>query len=186
MLPSRHVDDGRLMIDDSKKVNDGPSGLAKLEAGVLAVLSLGRVQLATVREYLSVVAIGASVDDLHAEPWFDADDPLPAANPPDMLAAVVSGLADASVSVGIELGTGPVGCHPGPKFNRLLDEWRLKSGVLATGVIALLNATLELPGDDPIHVTVDKLGGRHFYAPLFNEAFPGGWVPRHPRRSGPM
>jgi hypothetical protein len=23
---------------------------------------------------------------------------------------------------------------------------------------------------------VDKLGGRHFYAPLLNEAFPGGWV----------
>jgi hypothetical protein len=23
---------------------------------------------------------------------------------------------------------------------------------------------------------VDKLGGRHFYAPLLNEAYPGGWV----------
>ena len=65
---------------------------------------------------------------------------------------------------------------PAPKFNRLLDEWKVKSGVLATGVIALLRATLDLPGDDPIHIAVDKLGGRHFYAPLLNEAFPGGWV----------
>src|SRR5262249_33635389 len=59
---------------------------------------------------------------------------------------------------------------------RLLDEWKVKSGVAASGVIALLRATLELPGDEPIHITVDKLGGRHFYAPLLNEAYPGGWV----------
>src|SRR5262249_46432299 len=37
---ARHEDDGRLLIDDSKKVNDGPTGLAKLEAGVLAVLGV--------------------------------------------------------------------------------------------------------------------------------------------------
>ena len=35
-----HPDDGRLLIDDSKKVNDGPGGLAKLEAGVSALASL--------------------------------------------------------------------------------------------------------------------------------------------------
>ena len=29
----RHKDNGRLLIDDSKKVNQGPGGLAKLEAG---------------------------------------------------------------------------------------------------------------------------------------------------------
>jgi hypothetical protein len=65
---------------------------------------------------------------------------------------------------------------PAPKFNRLLNEWKLKSGVLATGVIALLRATLELPDDEPIHITVDKLGGRNYYAPLLHEAFPDGWV----------
>ena len=52
----------------------------------------------------------------------------------------------------------------------------MKSGVLATGVIALLNATLDLPGADAVYIAVDKLGGRHFYAPLLSEAFPGCWV----------
>lgn len=173
---SHHVDNGRLTIDDSKKVNDGPAGLAKLEAGVLAALSLSRDRPGTVIEYLSAVALGASVDDLQAEPWFLADDPLPVANAPDALSPIVSALLDASVAAGVAWGPVRSVVIPAPRFNRLLDEWRLKSGVLATGVIALLGTVLDLPGDEPVFVTVDKLGGRHFYAPLLNEAFPGGWV----------
>src|SRR5437764_7932204 len=37
---AEHPDDGRLLIDDSKKVNEGKAGLAKLEAGVLAAVGL--------------------------------------------------------------------------------------------------------------------------------------------------
>src|SRR3954447_14483358 len=37
---AEHPDDGRLVIDDSKKVNEGKAGLAKLEAGVLAAVGL--------------------------------------------------------------------------------------------------------------------------------------------------
>jgi hypothetical protein len=37
---SEHEDDGRLLIDDSKKVNEGPHGLARLERGVLTAMSL--------------------------------------------------------------------------------------------------------------------------------------------------
>ncbi|HKB01346.1 MAG TPA: hypothetical protein VKD90_03960, partial [Gemmataceae bacterium] len=219
-----HEADGRLLIDDSKKVNEGPTGLAKLEAGVLAVLGAktagwtnaldngdeeslsplpplrgewGRgeggsgersgvsrpIKSAsgpsrgvrspesfspeagerenganppihnqvhswplTLRDYLSTVTLGASVDDLSAEPWYHAADPLPAANPADDLPPIISALATASVSAGV--GWGPVRSVviPAAKFNRLLDEWRRKSGGLATGVIALLNATLDLPG----------------------------------------
>src|SRR5262249_17586832 len=130
----------------------------------------------TLRDYLATVTLGSSADDVAAEPWFHPADPLPAANPPDTPPPIISALANASVAAGLTWGTVRSVVVPAPRFNRLLDEWRRKSGVLATGVIALLNATLDLPGDDPIFVTVDKLGGRHFYAPLLNEAFPGGWV----------
>jgi hypothetical protein len=169
-------DDGRMMIDDSKKVNDGPEGLTKLEAGVLTALALKGAPHGTVREYIATVAVGDSADDLGAEPWFNADDLLPAANPPEVLTSIIGILGDASASARLMWGPVRSVVIPAPKFNRLLDEWRLKSGVLASGVIKLLNSTLSLPGDDPIYITVDKLGGRHFYAPLLNEAFPGGWV----------
>jgi hypothetical protein len=123
-----------------------------------------------------VVALGDSVDDLYTEPWFEPDDPLPAAHPAEELPAIASALSDTCGLAGVNWGPVRSVVIPAPKFNRLLDEWKLKSGVLASGVIALLRATLDLPGDEPIHITVDKLGGRHFYAPLLNEAFPGGWV----------
>jgi hypothetical protein len=173
---AEHADDGRLLIDDSKKVNEGKAGLAKLEAGVLGALAQTREPFASVLDYLSTVALGDSLEDLHAEPWFTPADPLPAAHAAEALPAIASALSDACGPAGV--GWGPVRSVviPAPKFNRLLDEWKVKSGVLASGVIALLRATLELPGDEPIHIAVDKLGGRHFYAPLLNEAFPGGWV----------
>jgi len=82
---THHADNGRLTIDDSKKVNDGPTGLAKLEAGVLAAVSQSRERPGTVIGYLADVALGASVDDLRAEPWFQPDHLLPAANEPDDL-----------------------------------------------------------------------------------------------------
>jgi hypothetical protein len=173
---AEHPDDGRLLIDDSKKVNEGKDGLARLEAGVLSALWQSRDPLGTVREYLSTVALGDSLDDLHAEPWFEPDHPLPAAHPADALPTNAVGLAYASGTAGVAWGPVRSVVIPTPRFNRLLDEWKVKSGVLATGVIALLRATLDLPGDEPIHIAVDKLGGRNFYAPLLNEAFPGGWV----------
>jgi hypothetical protein len=122
------------------------------------------------------VALGSSLDDLRAEPWFDPATALPAANAADALPPIASTLLDASEAAGVAWGPVRSVVVPAPRFNRLLDEWRVKSGVLASGVIALLGAVLDLPDDDPVYVTVDKLGGRHFYAPLLNEAFPGGWV----------
>jgi hypothetical protein len=164
-------DDGRLLIDDSKKVNEGPTGLAKLEAGVLAALAAARPPLPiTVVAYLETVAIGDSLDDLHAEPWFQPDDPLPVTE------QIASTITDESSSKNVQWGPIRSVVVPAPRFNRLLDEWRVKSGVVASAVISLLRMTLDLPGDDPIHVNVDKLGGRHYYAPLLNEAYPGGWV----------
>jgi len=176
---SEHENDGRLLVDDSKKVNEGPNGLARLERGVLTAMSLRECRPICVNDYLASVSLGRSREDLDVEPWFDPDDPLPTANEADELVEISSRVADTSETAGISWGPIRSVAVPAPRFNRLLDEWRVKSGVLSSAVIQLLHAVLELPGDEPIHVYVDKLGGRHFYAPLLNEAFPGGWVNVH-------
>ena len=121
---------------------------------------------ATVADYLLAVSVGESLDDLSAEPWFQSDDPLPAAPATADLADIISVLMDVSFSANIRWGPIRSVVVPAPRFNRLLGEWRVKSGVNASAIIALLNNTLDLPGEDAIHVDVDKLGGRHFYAPL--------------------
>ncbi len=65
----------------------------------------------------------------------------------------------------------------------MLEKWGNKSHVLAAGVIALLQANRTMPGDEPIIYLIDKLGGRHFYAAMIQEAFPDGWVSAE--REGP-
>ena len=169
-----HPDDGRLLIDDSKKVYDGKHGFARLETGVLAVTRATPQAAFTIADYLTIAALGSSADDLGDEPWFDGTHALPSTVPSDTLDAVRAALAVAAGAV--EWGPVQTVAIPAPRFNRLLDDWKVKSGVLATGVIALLRATLDLPGDDPVDIAIDKLGGRHFYAPLINEAFPDGWA----------
>lgn len=178
---SEHESDGRLLIDDSKKVNEGSNGLARLEAGVLSTLALTSSEDfcgagLTVAHYLAKCALGDSLDDLQAEPWFDPNDPLPAVNSILDLNAIASVLSSTSKSAGVQWGPIRSVVIPAPRFNRLLDDWRVKSGVVASAVIALLSSVLELPGNEAIQINVDKLGGRNYYAPLLNEAFAGGWV----------
>lgn len=172
----KHKDDGRLLVDDSKKVNEGPHGLARLEAGVFAALAARKCRPENVHEFVSTASLGNSLVDLQIEPWFDAHDPLPHAQSVDALADAFPRFANTCESARIEWGPIRTVVVPAPRFNLLLDEWRVKSGVVASAVIQLLHAVLELPGDEPIHVYVDKLGGRNHYAPLLNEAFPGSWV----------
>jgi hypothetical protein len=85
-------------------------------------------------------------------------------------------LAETSNAGGVQWGPIRSVVVPAPRFNRLLDEWRVKSGVVSAAVIELLKSALNLPGDEPIHINCDKLGGRNFYAPLLNEAFAGAWI----------
>lgn len=164
--------DGRLLIDDSKKVNQGTDGLARLEQGVLSVLNL---EATTLQNYLETAAIGNTIADLEAEHWH-GDVALPVEADTDELKASTATLIEASANAGVRFGPIHTVAIPTPRFNLLLDEWRLKSGVLATGVIALLQAALRLPGEDAVYIAVDKLGGRNSYSPLLNEAFAGGWV----------
>ncbi len=167
-----HEDDDRVLIDDSKKVNDGKHGLARLERGVLSIFT----GPATLGEFVDEYGIGSAFVDLKGEAWFDPDHALPVANEPESLEADTDLLGDACESGDVMFAPVRTVIVPAPRFNQLLADWKLKSGVLATGVISLLRWVLELPGDEPVHVAIDKLGGRHFYAPLIHEAFPDGWA----------
>src|SRR5262249_25611688 len=52
-----------------------------------------------------------------------------------------------------------------------------KATVLTAGLVELLpNLTAILPAEEPVLFLCDKQGGRNYYAPLLQQAFPGGWV----------
>lgn len=152
-------DDGRPLVDDSKKVYAGANGLAKLERG-LAVLD--RSPAGPLGDWLTAVGLPGVTDDLAGEAWYAADLPLPLHPCPPPLAV--------GWVVGAKLVTAPV-------FNAVVAGSGSKATLLTVGLLDLLAAARKAaPPGEPVHVLCDKQGGRNFYAPLLQEAFPDGWV----------
>lgn len=160
--------DGRVLVDDSKLVNQGKNGLAKLERGIAAMLGLPAETLA---EWLRTVALPGVVDDLHAEPWFDGADGIPLhADPPECISAT---LAEVGVIAAV-IGASAI---PATLFNKVVAGSGTKATVLTAGVVGLAAAAHRtLPAGEPLSLHGDQLGGRRFYAPMLQAAFPDGWV----------
>ena len=151
-------DDGRLLVDDSKKVYAGGAGFDRLAAGVFAALRhrpprVGDLAAAVLAEWCH-----CQLDD---ECWYDPTGELDSFDHSDFgdhalvySAAVV----------------------PTPAFNAVVDRAGTKGAVTADGVgsfLAHLHATL--PAGEPVVASCDKLGGRNFYGAILAAAFPDGW-----------
>jgi ribonuclease HII/sulfur transfer protein SufE len=164
------ADDGRVLIDDSKKVYQGAQGLARLECGVLAALP-GRAADWTLADAVARLDPTAPAD-LAREVWYTGRTALPLAACRDALGAAADRVAGCAGRVWLRSAVVAV-----PRFNALLDHHGSKAGVLAEGLIALLRAAdAELPPGEALVVEADKQGGRHYYAPLLQTAFPDAWV----------
>lgn len=169
-------DDGRLIIDDSKKVHTGKTGNAKLERGALAMISLTGILPTTLSELLDHRAIADSIIELLEEPWYQPAATVPVFDEAERIKQAGIALGDACREAGMDWHAPRVMVIPTPRFNNLLDELDLKSEVLIDGIKRLFASVLTLPGEDPIRVAVDRLGGRTFYGPLLEEVFKEGWV----------
>lgn len=163
--------DARVLIDDSKKVY-ARAGFAGLERGVWALVGPDPHPL---HEFLfgsgDVPPWG---EDLLGEAWFDGTQHVPR----EVEAAVAFG---AGGPLRAALGGRWFADYrvvPAPRFNALVDASGSKGTVLARGLIELLASVLAVLPDDGAAVAFacDKQGGRNFYAPMIQEAFPGGWV----------
>ncbi|HEY1186135.1 MAG TPA: hypothetical protein VGE74_00700 [Gemmata sp.] len=162
--------DGRLLIDDSKKVYTR-GGLAALERGVWAITG---AEPSRVHDFLWSDELPPWGEDLSAEAWFDGDDLMP-------FHIDAEGAWAESEPVRAALGgrwTGDYRIVPAPRFNQIVDFSNSKATVLSRGLIDLVvSLTGAVPGDgEPLVFLCDKQGGRNFYAGIVQEAFPGGWV----------
>ncbi len=154
--------DGRLLIDDSKKVYTR-GGLQALERGVGHALSW---EAGTFKEQLSRLLLPACLADLKEERWFDGEELLPIGTDESrpLLPEFASCLAVSNLV-------------PTTLFNRVVDGSGSKGTVLACGLSALLVATRNIGSNgEPILFLCDKHGGRNFYAAMLQAAFPEGWV----------
>ncbi len=171
--------DGRLLIDDSKKVYTR-GGLAALERGALPFISPSPSPLGKLLQYHGLADV---LDDLQLERWFNLAESLPVEIDHAEYEACVSkwsGLLHL-------LRGGTYGVHssivPAPRFNGIVDADGSKAAVLARGLVSLMACNRHAGraggpefADHPIVFQCDKLGGRNYYAALVQQAFPDGWV----------
>lgn len=167
--------DGRLLIDDSKKVYT-KGGLEALEA---AAYGLFGVAPAPIDSFLSLAA-PPTADDLVQEAWFDRCEQLPVAASPDVLPKAL-GMWLSRYTAGSYAVTFNI--VPAPRFNQIVDESGSKATVLSRGLVTLMQSMREVGNagipdylNHPVAFLCDKQGGRNFYTPLLQDAFPDGWV----------
>ena len=165
------TNDGRLVIDDSKRVHIPGNGVGPLERTLYGFLwnAVGTpCPLARHwREYCST-----PFKQLQAEPWYEDGCTLPACNPPDDWPTARTQLETTCRDASVEFcDFRSVVVFP-RQFNELVTKHDSKAAVPAWGLKQLLRKLPRRGGGQPTRVHVDKLGGRDFYAALLQDIFP--------------
>jgi hypothetical protein len=160
--------DKRVMVDDSKKVHSGPNGVSRLERGLASVVG---VPAGPLGDWLREIALPGIAAELGGEPWYDPADAVPLGS------EACADLRPALSELGVEARVVATSLICAPLFNKVVAGSGSKGTVLTAGVCGLLGAVgRSVPAGEPVLVQVDQLGGRRFYGPLLQSAFPDCWV----------
>ena len=164
-----------LAFADSKKLysSQKADGLEPLERSVLAMLLQTGCEPAGLRELMQAICpecLGA----LAGYPWHVGDLPLPRTL--SAIAARLGGnaLARAFERTGLRVRRlRAIPIHPG-EFNRIVNATRNKS-TAAVGFTSrlILEAWNDIPAGQPLHLHVDRQGGRQYYLPVLEQMFEG-------------
>jgi hypothetical protein len=167
----------RVVICDSKIAYGGPGDLSTLERTVLGFLAAAGSTPRSLGELLRATGVnspaGRDAGDLPPRPW---DRPEELALPLSANAEDIASAADRLARGLAHLRAAPGGlwlnAAPAARFNRLVDGQRNKAAALFALTADLLAEVQAHQPRDPIHVTMDRHGGRLYYGGLLSGAFP--------------
>jgi len=162
---------GRIAVNDSKKLTTKSAGIAHLEMGCLSFAALWGKEFATVNDWLEALGTCAS-----ALPWYEPSDAhpwqlLPAVNSTGEVAIARSMLTATAKRIGVEVVDfgGAVVCED--RFNELVERMHSKAAVSFTFVAKHLDAIWQQYGQHTPTVVVDRQGGRTRYRELLQISF---------------
>jgi hypothetical protein len=171
--------DGRLLIDDSKRVY--AAGLPVLELGVRAALDRGGETLADCLDALAPACHPA----LRREAWYVGATALPVEAASESCAVLAARFREGQALAWLP-ARAVVVCPE--RFNAILDRFDSKAAVLGFGLGELVQAILASVGaesrrakpggspDEPLLFHIDKHGGRNFYGPMIQAMLSAGTV----------
>jgi hypothetical protein len=171
----------RLLICDSKIAYSG-GNLAPLERAVLGALAAMGRRPPSFAELLETIALapadrqdGSASDGAGGDPgpWAAPQTlALPVAAAASEIEAAADGLAQGLAGIGGRVGGLWVSVASAARLNRLMDGGRNKAGALFVLAADLLGEVLRHSPSEPIHITMDRHGGRRYYGGLLAGAFP--------------
>lgn len=168
---------GRLIVNDSKVVYSGPSGLRRLEEGVLGFLHAGAASaVSRVADLLATLTGGRGQAQAEPNAWF-RDAPaldLPLATNASALLSKSALLREALDQSGVRPLALRAAVVLPPEFNRMVARTRNKAAVLFQKCGLLLQELWRHAGPGESRVLVDRHGGRARYRKLLLDVFPRG------------
>jgi ribonuclease HII len=163
---------GRAVVCDSK-IAYASGNLATLERTILGALAGFGVRPASFAELLAHTAVRSSVDGIDGEPWHTPHAlALPRAATPEAVDETCGHLAAGLAGLGARVAGVWANVASARQLNHLMDGGRNKAEALFALAADLLTQALERSPDQPIHITMDRHGGRRYYAELLSGAFP--------------
>ena len=170
-------DDGRIVVNDSKRVYNPTDGIGGLERGVFATLWRGPLHGDANLGHFLAATCADSLADLRGESWHKGDGKLPAAIDSTALTEASARFDGACEQAGVLRWQVRGVVVPTPRFNVLAEEADSKGAVLAHALGRLLaNMRVLLDGTDSLSFFIDKHGGRNCYAAMIQHALPDGVV----------
>ncbi|NLX59944.1 MAG: hypothetical protein GXY74_12750 [Phycisphaerae bacterium] len=162
--------DGRVCIVDSKLLYQGGHRLARLEQHVLATSE------APLPSAFESFALGLGIEAAHlscGEPWHrDAFAALPLASDPAAVGRSRDRFRRTLDATGVRLHAVRVNLAQPWRFNALVAATNNKAAALWQLAMELVESLVERFPGQPLSVTMDKHGGRTYYADVLRETFP--------------
>jgi hypothetical protein len=167
---------GRVVVGDSKACYAGGGNVATLERTLLGFLRAAGCEPGRLSALLAALAAPASDGPAPADsapPWDSHDDPpLPVCASADDIADAAARLTEGLAGIGASAAGLWINVASPARFNRLIGGDRNKAGALFAMNAEILAAALDRWPREPMHVTLDRHGGRRYYAGLLAGAFP--------------
>lgn len=166
---------GRIPINDSKKLHSTTQGIAHLERGVLAFAALSGRRPADVGQLLDQLG-ETSHHDLTELPWYQVNDdspwrPLPSACTDGESAVARALLATAARKANVQTPDLGASVVFESRFNRMVAATRSKASTSFTFVAGHLQEIWRRFGADCPTVVVDRQSGRTRYRELLSQSF---------------
>jgi hypothetical protein len=166
--------DGRIVVNDSKKLYSPAKGLHRLEESVLAFLmAWSGATIPTVGDLVALLEADAESGD-EPTPWFAEARgmALPVAGNLSSVVGKAEALRKVCGSAGVRILGARAAVVFAPEFNRIVSLTRNKSLLLFQKCGLILRELWGGAGGETGCVLVDKHGGRMHYRRLLKDVFP--------------